>query len=157
MAFRTKYDRQRVISNTGDPYINTYKNSLDDNGDVILVRSGKDNVYQKIQAERDSCDLKSILARLSADEIKKFDISNGGMFGDFTQAPKTVREMRERMIEADNFFKTLPLEIREEFGYSSDRFFTSIGTNYFNTVMEKYRPTDEVIADTVVKESEVVE
>lgn len=157
--FRTRYDRSRVFASAGDPYIDSYKNSVDGDGKIILVISGKDNVYQKIQAERDSCDLKKILARLSTSEIDKFDISHGGLFGDFTQVPKSIHDMRQRLVEADNLFKSLPIEIREEFGFSADRYFSSIGTEFYNNIMSKYIEPEklkEAYAKTEVKNEEVV-
>lgn len=138
MEFRTKYDRIRINSNPGDPYLDSYKNSVDDNGKTILVKDKKDNIYQKIQAERDSCDLKRILARLTKSEIERIDLSHGGLFGDFTQVPKSIHDMRQRLVEADNFFKSLPLDVREKFDFSTDKYFSSIGTEYYNSVMSKY-------------------
>lgn len=135
MAFRTQYRRIRVPSNSGSPYLDSYKQSVDDNGEVILIKHGKDNIYNKIQAERSSCELKQILARLAKDEWSQFDINKGGLFGDFTKVPKSIREMRERMIEAENFFGSLPVDVREKFGFSVDRFFSSIGTPFYDSVM----------------------
>lgn len=150
MSFRTRYQRVRTFSNAGSPYIDTYKQSVDDNGEVILVKSGHDNVYNQIQAERDSCELKQILNRLSKDEWSKYDISKGGLFGDFTKVPKSIKEMRERMLEAENAFMSLPVELREKFDHSTDKFFSSIGTDYYNTVMGSYfkQPSEDVITNT---------
>lgn len=147
MSFRTKYDRKRVFSNAGSPYLDLYKQSVDDDGQIILVKAGKDNIHEKIQAERSSCELKQILARLSHEEISKFDISNGGMFGDFTQVPKSIRDMRQRMLDAEGLFANLPAEVKEKFDYSTDKFFASIGSDYYNKVMSPFFETSKVEED----------
>lgn len=154
MAWRTQYSRFRPESNAGSPYLDTYKQSVDGDGKIILVKSGSDNIWNKIQAERSSCELKSILARLAKDEWSQFDINRGGLFGDFTKVPKSIGEMRERMLEADALFSQLPVDAREKFDFSSDKFFSSIGTDYFNKVMDPYfQPAD---IDVIKKESEEV-
>lgn len=157
--FRTKYDRIRVTTNAGDPYLDCYKNSIDDNGNTILIKDKKkDNIDEKIQAERDSCDLKRILARLTKSEIERIDLSHGGMFGDFTQVPKSLHDLRQRLMDADNMFKSLPLEVREKFDFSTDKFFASVGSDYYNDVMKHYvEPVEEKVVVDPVVDKEVTE
>lgn len=151
MSFRTRYDRIRKLSNTGSPYLDLYKQSVDDDGQIILIKAGRDNIHEKIQAERSSCELKQILARLSHDEISKFDITRGGMFGDFTQVPKSIRDMRQRMLDAEGLFATLPAEVKEQFDYSTDKFFSSIGSDYYNKVMSPFFDTPD-LKEEIIKE-----
>lgn len=152
MAFRTRYDRIRKFSNPGSPFLTLYKESVDDDGKIILIKAGRDNIHEKIQAERSSCELKQILARLSHEEISKFDISRGGMFGDFTQVPKSIRDMRQRMLDAEGFFGTLPAEVKEKFDYSTDKFFSAIGTKYYDEVMSPFFETPVMETNNIIKE-----
>lgn len=163
MEFRTRYSRIRCHTDAGSPYLNTYKNSVDKDGHIILIKTDRpDNIQNKIEAERSSCDLKAILARLTKDELTKYDISRGGLFGDFTKVPKSISEFHQRFVDAENFFKTLPVEVRDAFDQSSSVFFSSIGTEYYDNIMKNYFPENydnEKIIDfePIKKEGEIVE
>ena len=48
--FRTQYDRvDRVYTNHGDPEVTTFTGHYDKNGDLQLVKTGTENVYDKKQ------------------------------------------------------------------------------------------------------------
>lgn len=135
--FRTFLDRLSVVSDSGDPFLDSYRIVLNDNGQEELVKCGKENVYEKIQAARFSADLRMILAKYENHEIQSLDFVSG-VYGDFISVPKSIHELHQRMLDADALFNTLPAELKEKFKYDPNIFFSSIGSDYYNQVMSPY-------------------
>ena len=77
-----------------------------------------------------------------------------GMYGDFTNMPTSYAELYQNVLDAQAYFDSLPLEIRQKFDHSFSKFFTSIGTPEFNTVFSQ-RDVDSA-ADVENVESEVI-
>lgn len=135
--FRTMLDRAEFRTSPGDPYLDNYRFVINEEGVEELTKCGKENIYEKIQAARFSADLKMILAKYENHEIQSLDFVSG-VYGDFISVPKTVHELRQRMLDADAMFKTLPLEVREKFKHDPNIFFNSIGTEFYNETMAPY-------------------
>ncbi len=134
MAFRTQFDRVKIVSNSGD-YLNpTYSPKVNDDGSLDLVETGVVDTYQEIQAWRDSCDIHVILNRYVNGDVNALS-RNVPLFGDFTEAPKSLAEYYQRMIDAEAAFNRLPVETRAKFNHSASEFFSSIGSEKFNKIM----------------------
>ena len=64
MRFRTQFDeRDRVPQNVGSRVRQIYTSSINDVGEVELIPSGTEDIYQMIQSHKDSCDIHVLLAR----------------------------------------------------------------------------------------------
>ncbi|ALS03531.1 VP5 [Gokushovirus WZ-2015a] len=50
--------------------------------------------------------------------------------------PKNPGEMLNMMKEAENLFNGLPVDLREAFNFSPEKFFSEIGTKSFETKIE---------------------
>lgn len=50
--------------------------------------------------------------------------------------PKTHAELAQRVIDAENLFNNLPIEVRREFNFSVSEFFSSIGTEKFDSIFK---------------------
>lgn len=134
MDFRTQYDRVEIVSNSGD-YLNpTYSPKVHDDGSIDLVETGVVDTYQEIQAWKDSCDIHAILRRYFNGDASALS-KNAPLFGDFTEAPKSLAEYYQRMIDAEAAFNRLPVETRAKFNHSASEFFSSIGSEKFNEIM----------------------
>ena len=63
LTFRTILDRKRITSIPGDRFADTYSLKVQDSGEKTLEKTGKVDVYAKIQSYKDSCDINVILER----------------------------------------------------------------------------------------------
>lgn len=134
MAFRTQFDREKIVSNSGD-YLNpTYSPKVNDDGSLDLVETGVVDIYQDIQAWRDSCDIHVILNRYVNGDVNALN-RNVPLFGDFTDSPTSLAEYYQRLIDAEAAFNRLPVETRAKFNHSASEFFSSIGSEKFNEIM----------------------
>lgn len=154
MEFRKLYSRDRITSNAGSPFRNTYKYDYDEDGNKILVVAGKDNIYDQIQAEFENCDLHCILSRYAKGEIQDLNM-RAGFYADLTKMPSNIFDMHVQVEAAHEMFDQLPLEVREQFDNSYSKFLSNYGSEHFMNVMDSYYNPPEVDVKEVPVESEV--
>lgn len=104
----------------------TYGKKVLDNGTIKVVETGKTNIYEKIQASKDETLVYNILDRFNAGDVSALQ-QRKGQYGDFTQAPKSLVEAQQALIDAENYFYSLPIEVRKEFNHSVNEFLHSAG------------------------------
>ena len=76
--FKTQYDsRDRFYTSIGNPVVETFTGRYDKNGDLQLVSTGTENLYDKIQAEAAACDMDNILRRFANGDISVLSQSQG--------------------------------------------------------------------------------
>lgn len=105
----------RVHARPGSRIKPVYHAKKMDNGSIELVQTGEENLYDAIQAEREGCELTSILRRFVNGETDVLSRTQG-MYGDFTNFPTTYAEMLNKLIEGRAVFESLPLEERQKYG-----------------------------------------
>uniref|UniRef100_A0AAU8AWE0 Internal scaffolding protein n=1 Tax=Dulem virus 111 TaxID=3145588 RepID=A0AAU8AWE0_9VIRU len=121
MMFKTQYMKtDRVASNLGTRDHVLYSPVFDQNGNMHLEESGHEDIYDFIQSHKDSCDIHTILARYSNGDLTALSRVQG-VYGDFTQVPKTLMDSLNIVIRAQNTFMSLPVEEREKYGHSFER------------------------------------
>lgn len=153
--FRTKYDRLDLYSNAGTPFRNTYKFDNDKDGKRILVKSGRDNIYDAIQAEFESADLHHILERYNRGEISDLNMRTG-IYADLTQIPTNIFQMAQLVDQAHLSFNKLPVDVRSKFDNSPTQFLKEFGSEHFKEVMSDfYSVKEEVKTQPIQAESEV--
>lgn len=135
----------RVYTNSGSRIHILHKPVIDENGHMELVESGKENIYDFIQSFKDSCDISLIVKRFTNGEIDILS-RRQGMFFDATEMPKNLAETLNYVRNAEEQFKSLPVEVRAKFGHSFSEWVASAGTPDF---FEKMGMTNSV---DVVKE-----
>lgn len=138
--FETRYRPQRhFYSGHGDPVKVLYSPEFDKQGVMTLKESGRENLYDYIQSHRDSVDIHKILQRFEEGDVAALSKVQG-QFGDFSQFPKTYAEMLNQVIEGENAFNNLPLDIREKFGHSFQQWLATAGSAEWSEKMG-FRPT----------------
>ena len=143
--FRTQFERVRVFTNRGKRLKDTYSAVVTDNGSIDLVKDGVEDTYAYIQSFKDSVDLNLIMQRFANGDASALNKSPG-MYGDFTQFPKTYAEALQAMINAENQFMSLPLATREKFGCDVHKYIASIGTKEWMDALG-ISPADPTPAD----------
>lgn len=152
-SFRTQYDRVQQVSNSGERLAPTYSPKIREDGVIDLVETGKVDLYEQIQSWRESCDIKAILQKYVNGDASA--LSKGTpFFGDFSDAPVSLADYYQRLIDAEAAFNRLPVETRAKFNHSSSEFFTSMGSEKFNEIMginteSNINPDTSVVDDKI--------
>lgn len=133
MATSDKY-----ISRSGDGFLQEYEYKIDDAGVKKLVKAdSKINVYDRIQADYDSTDINKLMLRFSLGDTEAINIRSGE-FLDVTELPKTLAEVFDRALQAEQYFKDLPTDLKEMFNNSPTEFFAAYGTKEFDAKIDKF-------------------
>lgn len=153
MAFNTQFDRLGVRgtpSVPGSGMKDTYKMHVDEDGKRELRKSGEYNLYAEIQSYKDSVSIDYILSRFMNGDESALSRAQG-IYGDFTEMPRTLAELQQRVIDAENLFNTLPLDIKEKYNFSASEFFAQLDSDKTKQIF------DSGVEDTVVTPSPVVD
>lgn len=113
----------------------TYSLKIDkQTGKKELKETGKTDIYERIQESKESTMIYNILEKfLDGDnEIINKQVSR---YGDFTELPTNLAEAQQLIIDAENTFKSLPLDIRKEFNHSPTEFMAGIENGKLEKVL----------------------
>lgn len=118
MDFRTMYDDfDTIFTAPGCADVSIYSPSVDNDGHIVLEEIGVKNLPEYIDSFRESCDINNLVARFNAGDVSALSRSQGAFF-DATLLPHTYAEMLNTVINAEQTFNSLPLEVREKFDNS---------------------------------------
>ena len=118
MNFPTMYDsRETNFTEPGCADVPIYSPSVDNDGHIVLEEIGVKNLPEYIDSFRESCDINNLVARFNAGDVTALSRAQGAFF-DATQLPHTYAEMLNTVINAEQTFNALPLEVREKFDNS---------------------------------------
>lgn len=148
---------KHFYSNPGKRIHDTHILSVGDDGKKYLKKTGKVDVYRDIQSYADSCDIHLILDRYMKGDVEIIN-QVSAIYGDVTQMPKTLAEAYKKIVEGENYFAKLPIDIKNHFNNNPGEFFASIGTPEFDEFISKFATrSSSPIPDNkdTVKESEV--
>lgn len=145
----------KQVSESGSPIKDIFSPVVNKDGTISLEKSGEENLQEYIDSFRDECDINVILAKYASGDVSVLNKRNGS-YGDFTKMPKTYAEMLQLQINSNNYFKSLPKEIREKFNNDANQFFAQSGSQEWIDIMSSMYPEEKKIEDIVV-EKEVKE
>lgn len=134
MSFRNQFERIPVKSNSGSRFVVTYKPHYSDTGALDLIEDQKIDVYEQIQSFKESCDIKTILARFAAGDESALN-RRLPYFGDFSEMPNSLAGYLQLLADAENTFAQLPADVRANFNNSPSEFFSAIGSPDFDKRM----------------------
>lgn len=124
--FRTQYDKPtRYHVEPGVRVRTLYGPIFDDLGIMHLTEIGKHDLYGEIQSHAQSVDIHVLLAMYNNGDTEALSRIQGA-YGDFTSMPTTFAEALNTMIAAQNYFDSLPVEVKDRFGHSFNRFLASM-------------------------------
>lgn len=150
--FETKWNRAETeFTDSGSPIAPVYKLTADNDLEV----DGEVNLYDEIQSHADSVDIYTILSRFEQGDESVLSKRNG-QYVDLTQLPTTFAEMHQKIIDAENEFNALPLEIRSEYEFDVSKFIADIGSeHWFNLLSPNKQDPVSKIDEISDKKSEV--
>ena len=130
--FKTQYDsRDRFYTSIGNPIVETFTGRYDKHGDLQLVSTGTENLYDKIQAEAAACDMDNILRRFANGDISVLSQAQG-VFADVADAPMHFTDALNMVRSVEDAFSQLSADEREKF----DNDWVKYGASLVNPVAE---------------------
>lgn len=155
MKFDTQFNRlgvSGVKTLPGSGMKDTYKMHVDENGVRELKKSGEYNLYADIQSYKDSVSIDYILTKfVNGDETALSRVQ--GIYGDFTQMPTTLAELQQRVIDAENLFNSLPLDIRAQYNHSASEFFAQLDSDKTKAIFAPPDSANQDVIDTAVTDA----
>lgn len=153
MKFYCSYAPCPTIScPTGDGTEDKFELRVNNKGVKDLVKVGKTNLYEKIQASKEQSLIYNILERFNAGDASVLEKAKG-QFGDFTQFPTSLAEAQQQVINAENMFNQLPIDVRKEFNYSYTQFLASFSDGSYKDVFSKYLPEKQEKGETALPQA----
>ena len=152
MKFQTQFQRKqdcRICSKPGSGMKDIYKMSVDADGKRELKKSGEYNLYAEIQSYKDSVSIDYILTRFMNGDDSALSRAQG-VYGDFTEMPKTMAELQQRVIDAEALFNNLPLDIRQQYNFSASEFFAQLDSEKTKNIFDSKSDDVVVTPDVVV-------
>lgn len=127
MKFNRLNHSLKFVSNSGSRFRKLYHGVVQENGDIELVYDGVEDVKKKMEMDAVGTDLPTIIARATAGDPTAFR-KDSGFFGDVVGMPKTYAEILNTVNDARTKFEKLPLDVRQKFDSSFEKWFATMGT-----------------------------
>lgn len=125
-----KFDRlehsKKFVSSPGSRFKEEFHGVVQEDGTIELVSDGFIDWYKEIQADAVGCSVPEIVARAIQGDNTAWR-KDSGFYGDVVDMPKTLAEVLNVVNDGRRQFDTLPLDIREKFDYSFEKWFATLG------------------------------
>lgn len=149
-------DPNSFVTSSGDEFHIVYSSVLNEDGTIELVPTAKDPIQEHINSFAAQTDMHFILAQLKNGNTSV--INRAPMvFGDFTDAPKSYAHALQMVIDGRTAFERLPLDVRNKFDNSFEKWFATAGSQDWISAMSFVYSNDSVDDSSVSDaESEVM-
>ena len=134
---------------SGEKEETTFEMKIDQNGHKSIKKSGKTNIYEKIQASYEETKIENIIARAMGGDSSGL-MAHEGQYLDITNAPQTLAEAQQSIQAIKNVFDKLPLNIKTKYDMSVEKYIADFGSNRWMEIMgiQKEEPTVETEIQT---------
>lgn len=142
----TKYDRPlpgHCPSGTGT--LREYQEEIK-KGVKGLVFTGLKNVYEMIQMDYEQTKIENILHSALMGDYTALNARDGS-YADATTMPKNLMEAQNLVIRMKSEFDKMPVEVKEKFNNSADKYVELMGTKEFQNIMSPYNEKIAKIAE----------
>lgn len=120
-------DPNKFVTNPGSDVQILYDPKINKDGTISLIENGKESISQYINSFKEQTDISYILKKLELGDTSVLNQAKG-MYGDFSEMPKTLAEVLQLKIDAENTFERLPVEVKQKFNNNFNLWFSSLGT-----------------------------
>lgn len=144
-------DPNEFVCDPGSPIRPVYSGKVMKDGKIELTETGTEDIQEKIDSYRDTCDMAFILRQLALGDTSVINAKDP-MYGDFTKAPSSLMEAKQMMIDGEAAFMKLPLEVRNEFENNFMNWLFSAGTEEWVKKMESLNGNPVLKGEEVKKE-----
>lgn len=112
-------------------------------GTIKLTEIDQIDIKAEINSHASTCDMAYILSRLRQGDVSVVNVTPG-VYGDFTQFPKSYAEMLQLVQSGEDVFAGLPLDVRNKFDNDVSKWFASIGSDDWRLAMNIPNPVPTV-------------
>lgn len=116
----------KIVTNPGSSKHALYKPVVNEDGVIDLEVCGYEDTNELIQSYAESCDISIILANCANGDLSGLNAMKG-VYGDFTEMPKTYAEMLQLQIDAKRTFDSLPVDVKNNFNNDVNQFLAVAG------------------------------
>lgn len=139
----TQFDRpKRVFTNPGTRFLDTFQEQIAKDGSIEVVKVGQRCVYDEIQVDLESTKIENILHAVALGDLNALK-QREAFYVDATTMPKNLMEAQNIVVRAKEEFYTMPVEIRELFNNSPEKYVSEMGTKEF---LDKLSPYNDKLA-----------
>ncbi len=160
---RNKYarvpDPLAFNSPVGDLFHVLFSAYFKPDGSLGLKEYDRIDIKKEINSHLDETDMSYILSRLMAGDDSVLN-PRPPLYGDFTQFPTSYAEMLNMVISGEQYFDSLPLDVRKQFDNDRGKWFATIGSDDWLSAMGLVRREDPVastVVPDIIKDKEVIE
>jgi len=136
----------RFYSDPGSPIKVKYSPKIDKNGNIELFETGKENLQEYIDSFAEETSIITIIKQCAMGDTSALSKAQG-MYGDFTDMPKTYRDVLQSVIDGENYFDSLPVEVKEKFDNSFQKWFATIGSEDWMKYMDYNQKSDDLVIE----------
>lgn len=147
-----RYRREEQQCRCGNPIIKTYRAKINDDGRKVLIETGEENIYDKIQEHAEETKIYNILKRYYAGDLSALN-AHQGIYADITGMPTNLIEAQKKTIEVQNTFMKLPAELRAEFGSDPNIFMAEMISGEAINKINSYAENKQIEKPEIVKEA----
>lgn len=123
-----------------------FSSSIEPDGSFVLVKTGEEDIQDLIDSYRSSCDMTYILKQLALGNTAVLS-QKEPMYGDFTEMPKSYAEALQVVMDAEQKFSKLPLDVRNAFDNDFKKWFASSGSEDWFKKMDSVLVHEQVEDD----------
>lgn len=127
---------EQFYTDPGDPMHPIYTAKVLKDGSIDLKLSGFENLQDKIEAERASTELATLIARFENGDLTALR-SREGFYGDILNVPRTIGEAMNVVLQAENEFDFLPVDIKKQFDSDWRKWLAAAGTKEWYDIMQQ--------------------
>lgn len=139
------YDPNSFVCEAGERYAPQFVGDVQSNGSVVLVETGKIDLWQMHSAGADQCDINKIVERFRDGDLTVLNRVQG-TFADVAGLPRDLRGMYDLMQSLETGFNELPDDVRQKFG-DFQTWLSSAGSE------EWFQRMTRTVDDNIEKES----
>lgn len=143
-------DPNEFVSCSGNLFEIQYSSKVLPDGTIELVESGKVDIKQMINSQRDSTDIAYIMNAIENGDQSMLNFN--GFYGDMTAFPKTFAEVLQLELDAKQSFYDLPPEVRNRFDNDFNQYFATAGSEEWleklGHVKNEVKEGEEVVSET---------
>lgn len=146
MSFFSRLNRPDTIPHpVGDGTAPVYEEVFE-NGEFVLKATGKDNLFEYVQASKADCDIYNLLARYQRGDISVLS-SRVGQYLDVVGMPTNLAEAHQLLLNVQQKFNSLSPDIRKMFDNDVNVFIDKISHSTPDGLREMFGVTQDQIAN----------
>lgn len=138
--YKIDFSAERIPSPAGSKFLTTYTITTE-NGREELEPTGKNNIYDMIQADLEDSKIENVIKKVMMGDLSVLRQSEP-QYIDASTMPNDMMTIQNIIVKTKQEFEKMPEEVKKLFNYSAEEYVNEMGTKEF---MDKMKPYNEKI------------